>query len=108
MREIENGEESHWFKTSVVDAESIDHECQIGAVKVTGDIIRIRVAQRIDFDLLAEPVAIRPSLARINLGETFEMDASQAIEISDRLRDAASFAKHINGMAQRPRLIAEG
>ncbi|WP_460624441.1 hypothetical protein [Kineosporia babensis] len=66
------------MKTSVVDEEAIDHERIIGSVTVTGDVVNTRLAQRIDYDLLAEPVTVIPSPPRITLGDTFEMNAAQA------------------------------
>ncbi len=55
MREVQHDEMHLWEKTSVVDHEAIDHERQIGdVVLASGDTVRVRVAQRIDFDLFAD------------------------------------------------------
>ncbi|MDP9829004.1 hypothetical protein J2S57_004753 [Kineosporia succinea] len=57
MREMEHSRGDFWGKSSVVDEEAIDHEMLVGTVKVGSDAIVVRVAQRIDFDLLADPIA---------------------------------------------------
>ncbi|MBT0772859.1 hypothetical protein KIH74_28210 [Kineosporia sp. J2-2] len=108
MREVEHGEGGRWFKTSVVDEEAIDHERMIGAVRVVGTVVRVRVAQRTDFDLLADPVVIRPSPPRITLGESFEMNAVQALELAEHLQTAARFAREAEEASRRrPRLVFE-
>jgi hypothetical protein len=106
MREIEHDIGHRWAKTSVVDEMAIDHERDFGAVLVTGDVVRIRVAQRVDFDLLAEPVAMEVSAVRIALGEMFEMTPSQTREVARRLMSAASFADEVHEPT-RPRLVAK-
>lgn len=106
MREVEHEDGHPWARTSVVDEEAIDHEREFGAVPVTGDVVRIRVAQRKDFDLLADPIASRTSAVRITLGEMFEMTPAQSREIAQRLISAASFAEKVEGPA-RPRLVVD-
>jgi hypothetical protein len=61
MRELEHESGHCWFRTSVVDEEAIDHERQIAVVQATGELVRVRVAQRVDFDLLADPILARVS-----------------------------------------------
>jgi hypothetical protein len=107
MRELEHDEGHFWFKTSVVDEEAIDHERQIGAVHATGEIVRVRVAQRIDFDLLADPIVVKASAPRVTVGETFEMTEQQADELGDSMHAAAAFIRRLNGQPQRPRLVAD-
>ncbi|MBT0770281.1 hypothetical protein KIH74_15170 [Kineosporia sp. J2-2] len=97
MREIEHPEGGRWLRSSVVDDEAVDHERQIGAVVVTGDVVRVRVAQRVDFDLLASPVVTRPWPPRITVGEMFEMNAAQARELAEQLWDAAVVADEVDG-----------
>jgi hypothetical protein len=105
MREARHGGGHLWTTTSVVDAEAIDHERLFGDVQAVGELIRIRVAQRVDFDLLAEPVTLLRHPARITLGHAFELVPGQAHEVSRRLGQAASFADEINGRG-RPQLLA--
>jgi len=107
MREIEHGQGHQWFKTSVVDEEAIDHEHQIAVVAATGEVVRVRVAQRIDFDLLADPIIVRPSDPRVTVGETFEMTEQQADELGDAMHAAAAFIRKVKASPQRPRLVSD-
>lgn len=96
MRECDHPAGHRWSRTSVVDLEAVDHERQIGEVVGGGsDVVRVRVAQRVDFDLTAEPVARFSHPPRITLGETFELSAAQALCLSDHLRVAAAFARQV-------------
>lgn len=104
-----------WVRTSVVDEEAIDHEREIGRVAVVGEVVNTRLAQRVDYDLLADPVTVRVSPPRITLGGMFEMNAAQALEISEHLREAAKRAEALVESAdhqlrrqfQRPRLVGD-
>jgi hypothetical protein len=107
MRELEHESGHCWFRTSVVDEEAIDHERQIAVVQATGELVRVRVAQRIDFDLLADPIAVNASPPRVTVGETFEMTEQQADELGDAMHEAAAFIRRLNGQPQRPRLVAD-
>ncbi|GAA3620267.1 hypothetical protein GCM10022223_41430 [Kineosporia mesophila] len=91
-----------------MDQEAVDHEREFGAVPVIGDVVRIRVAQRVDFDLLADPVIATAHPPRIGVGELFEMTGPQAVDIAHRLlRAAASMEDRGDAQARRPRLVAE-
>ncbi|MBT0769480.1 hypothetical protein KIH74_11150 [Kineosporia sp. J2-2] len=104
MREIEYPAGHRWHRTSLVDLEAVDHERVVGIVRVTGDVVRVRVAQRVDFDLLVDPVVVRASRPRITLGDTFELTAPQAREVARQLQEAAGIADHVSGRL-RPRLV---
>jgi hypothetical protein len=104
MRELEHDTGHFWFKTSVVDEEAIDHERQIAVVQATGELVRVRVAQRIDFDLLADPIIVRASDPRVTVGETFEMTEQQADDLGDAMHAAAAFIRRVKGRPQRARL----
>ncbi len=106
MREVQHPEDHPWVTTSVVDEEAIDHERIVGIVAVTGETVSVRIAQRVDFDLLTEPIGIRVSPPRITLGGTFEMTVAQAAEMAERLGEAVSRAERLPGTVQRPRLVA--
>ncbi|GAB3240871.1 hypothetical protein [Kineosporia babensis] len=109
MREKRHPAGHHWERTSIVDEEAIDHERQIGLVRGVGnDIVRVRVAQREDFDLLVEPVTRRASAPRITLGETFELTPAQARELAAVLVQAAQHAEDPTAAPWRPRLVSEG
>lgn len=85
MRERQHPEEHPWVTSSIMGLEAIDHERVIGRVAVTGEVVSIRLAQRVDYDLLADPVLVKPSPPRITLGGVFEMNASQALAIAEQL-----------------------
>ncbi|MBT0770000.1 hypothetical protein KIH74_13765 [Kineosporia sp. J2-2] len=108
MREVRHGEDHVWARSSVVEEEAVDHERVIGVVRVTGDEVVVRVAQRVDHDLLADPVVITMSRPRITVGETFETDAAQAREIAECLWRAADFMDALGSPERRPRLVTRG
>jgi hypothetical protein len=93
MREVTHEEGHRWQKTSVVDEEAIDHEREIAAVQATGEIVRVRVAQRVDFDLLADPITVRVSPPRITIGASFEMTSHKCIELGEEMANAGRFAE---------------
>lgn len=95
MREIRRGAEHLWATSSVVDLEAIDHERVIGRARATGEDVPVRVAQRVDYDLLAEPIDCRVSAPRITVGGTFEMTADQARVLARHLISAALFADSV-------------
>lgn len=100
MREVTHEPGDVWATSSVVDAEAIDHERIIATVPVTNDHVQIRIAQRVDFDLLTDPVTTTPSPPRIALGEMFEMSADEARQIGTALLEAAT---RLDGVkSQRP------
>ncbi|MBT0770762.1 hypothetical protein KIH74_17600 [Kineosporia sp. J2-2] len=108
MREIRHPEDHRWARTLVVDHEAVDHERQIGEVQVAdGAVIRVRVAQRTDFDLLLNPVVSKVHPPRITLGETFELDAAQARALAEQLCRAAAFIERMQGQIRRPSLVTE-
>jgi hypothetical protein len=105
--EVRHPDGHRWVRTSVVDEQAIDHERQIGEVAGVGnDLVRVRVAQRVDFSLLSEPVTRRVSDPRITLGETFELTPAQAEELAERLLEAVAFARQESAALRRPRLVA--
>lgn len=109
MRERKHPAGHRWQRTSVVDEEAIDHERQVGIVKGVGnDVVRVRVAQREDFDLLADPVVRRVSAPRITLGETFELTPAQARELAGVLLEAVNHAEQTGTVPWKPRLVSEG
>ena len=109
MRERRYPADHRWQRTSVVDEEAIDHERQIGEVIGVGnDVVGVRVAQREDFDLLAEPVTRQVSDPRITLGETFELTPAQARELAQVLLEAVGHAENAHAVPWRPRLVSEG
>jgi hypothetical protein len=95
VREVRHGEGHRWVTSSVVDLEAIDHERVIGTVGVTGEDVMVRVAQRVDYDLLAEPISCRASALRITVGGMFEMTSGQARELAGFLMEAAEFAESV-------------
>ncbi|GAB3255122.1 hypothetical protein [Kineosporia babensis] len=108
MREVQHPEGHPWVKTSVVDEEAIDHERVVGMVAATGELISVRVAQRVDFDLLTDPVGVRTSPVRITVGGMFELSATQAAELAECLSEAVSRADALPGKDLRPKLVVEG
>ena len=101
MREIQHPEGHPWVTTSMVDEGTIDHERVIGIVAVTGEFVSIRVAQRVDFDLLADPVTVRVWPPLITVGGMFEMDAAQGAEIIEHMHGAVAHAeKMIEAMGE--------
>jgi len=101
MDEVEHPAGHPWARTSVVDVAAVDHERIVGEVSGSGlDVVRVRLAQRVDFDLIAEPVRRITHPPRITLGETFELTAQQALLLARHLREAADLAARID---DRPR-----
>ncbi|GLY15756.1 hypothetical protein Kisp01_27710 [Kineosporia sp. NBRC 101677] len=120
MREVQHEDGHLWQKSSVVDEEAVDHERQIALVEVTGEVVRVRVAQRVDFDLLADPITARVSPPRITVGGAFEMTGAAGAELGRQLLEAGRFAEEEVGQgevrsfqltvapAPRPRLVVDG
>jgi hypothetical protein len=96
MREVHHAEGHTWQRTSVVDEEAIDHERIIAQVQATGEMVQVRVAQRVDFDLLADPVTVLVSPPRTTVGMYIEMSGPQAGELGDGLRAAGRFASEVD------------
>jgi hypothetical protein len=102
MSEIQHPEGHPWVTTSVVDEGAIDHERVIGTVAVTGEVVSIRVAQRVDFDLLSDPITVRAWPPRITVGGMFEMNATQGAEIIKYMQGAVAHAeKMLKAMDRR-------
>jgi hypothetical protein len=92
MRHIDHGAGALWEKTTVVDEEAVDHERFFGVVLLENEEVLVRVAQRVDFDLLATPMTAQLHRPRITLGGAFELTPPQARETAGRLTLAADFA----------------
>jgi hypothetical protein len=105
MREIDHGEGHRWTKTSVVDEEAVDHERVFGVIHASGDTIRVRVAQRVDYDLLAEPIRKRAYQPRINVGD-YELTSTQTRDLIQSMCAAEQFADTIDHTIY-PRLVTE-
>lgn len=105
MRETEHRNGHQWSRSSVVDQEAVDHERIFGLVQASGEIIRVRVAQRVDYDLLSEPVQSRAYPLRINVGDV-ELSPDQAGNLLEALGQATKFAEDVE-RRNRPRLVAE-
>jgi hypothetical protein len=85
-----------WPTTTVVDQAAIDHERIFGCIVLAeNDNILIRAAQRVDFDLLAEPVTARVSNPRLTLGSYYELTGPQARRAGGFLIEAADFVETI-------------
>lgn len=95
MREILHPQGHRWEKTVLVDAEAIDQERVIGEITVVGDVVRVRVARRIEFDLLTDPITCRVHPPRITLGDTFELTAQHDRELAGMLARAADLVDEI-------------
>jgi hypothetical protein len=108
MREIEHAKDHVWMRSSIAEEEAVDHERKIGTVPATNDEILVRVAQRVDYDLLAEPIGCRVSAPRITVGGMFEITAQQARDLAEYLIEAADFVETRAGSSERPRLVARG
>ncbi|GLY20109.1 hypothetical protein Kisp01_71230 [Kineosporia sp. NBRC 101677] len=109
MRLIQHDARHLWSSTTVVDTEAIDHERPIARVALETETVLIRVAQRVDFNLLAEPVEVMPYPPRITLGD-YELNDGQAREIARHLLTAVEFVDGL-GWARsprRPRLVPRG
>jgi hypothetical protein len=108
MREIRHPEGHTWVRTSVVEDGAIDHERQIAEITGAGsDIVRVRVAQRVDFDLLADPITRQVHPVRITVAETFEMSPAQISELIELLSEALEFADRLERGPWYPRLVAD-
>jgi hypothetical protein len=97
MREISHEADAPWATTSVVDTEAIDHERIIANIAVVNDQVKVRIAQRIDFDLLTDPITVMASAPRATLGEMYEMNSIQAREIGEALLEAAKRLRELEG-----------
>jgi len=95
MREKIHDADHPWDSTSIVDEAAIDHERCIGTVRLANDEILVRVAQRIDFDLLADPIGVRVSPPRITLGRMFELDDVEGARVEDCLHEAVAFMRSL-------------
>lgn len=108
MQEIRHPEGHTWVRTSVVDEGAIDHERQIAEIAGAGsDVVRVRVAQRVDFDLLADPITRHVHPVRITVAETFEMSPAQISELIESLSESLEFASRLEGSTWLPRLVAD-
>lgn len=103
MREIQHRSGHVWTTSSVVDAEAIDHERPIARIALDNETLLIRVAQRVDFNLLADPVEVLPYPPRITMGD-YELNDAHVREISRHLNEAADFVQSL-GWVRRPRLL---
>jgi len=103
MRQIQHTGSHLWTTTSVVDTEAIDHERPIARIALDNETLLIRVAQRVDFNLLADPVGVLSYPPRITLGD-YELNDLHAREISRHLDTAAAFVEEL-GWSRRPRLV---
>ncbi|GAB3255448.1 hypothetical protein [Kineosporia babensis] len=107
MREVQHGEQHLWQRSSVVDEEAIDHERVIAQVEATGEMVRVRVAQRVDLDLLADPIVVRVSSPRVTVGDCFELTSAQCAELGTRLLEASRFVDEEVGPEGRTFQLAE-
>ncbi|GLY19559.1 hypothetical protein Kisp01_65730 [Kineosporia sp. NBRC 101677] len=109
MRERLHDSGHRWSRTSIVDEAAIDHERTIGTVPGAGnDLVRVRVAQRVDVNLLAEPITLHHSPVRVTVGEAFELNVAQTRDLGRLLLQAADFADQVARATSRPRLVAGG
>ncbi|MCD5353212.1 hypothetical protein [Kineosporia mesophila] len=108
MGQIQPQNDQPWAKISLVDTEAIDRERVIGRTQLADDYVLVRVAQRVDFDLLGVPVSKNVHRPRNALGELFELDSRQARAIAGHLLAAADFFDVIAGTEaqRRPPLVA--
>ncbi|GAB3271879.1 hypothetical protein [Kineosporia babensis] len=106
MRQIQHDASHLWTTTTVVDTEAIDHERPIARVALETESILIRVAQRVDFNLLSEPVDVLPYPPRITLGD-YELNDAHAREIARHLLEAVEFVEGLGWTRRpgRPRLV---
>ncbi len=95
MREVNHEPDDLWATTSIVDTEAIDHERIIAVIPVVNDRVTVRIAQRVDFDLLADPITVKVSPPRATLGEMYEMNSIQARAIGEAMLQAASRLERI-------------
>jgi hypothetical protein len=96
MEQKQHGAIHPWSTTTVVDQAAIDHERIFGCIVLAdNDNVLIRAAQRIDFDLLADPVTTRVSNPRITLGSYYELTGPQARRAGGFLVEAADFVDRI-------------
>ncbi|GLY32549.1 hypothetical protein [Kineosporia sp. NBRC 101731] len=91
MSQIQPQNDQQWTKISLVDTEAIDRERVIGRTQLADDYVLVRVAQRVDFDLLGVPIGKNVHRPRIAMGELFELDSRQARTIAGDLLAAADF-----------------
>ncbi|GLY18005.1 hypothetical protein Kisp01_50190 [Kineosporia sp. NBRC 101677] len=99
MREVTHEPDDMWATTSVVDTEAIDHERIIASIEVCNDQVEVRIAQRIDFDLLTDPITVKASRPRATLGQMYEMNSAQAREIGEALLEAAKRLQELEAIA---------
>lgn len=78
-----------------MDEEAIDRERVLATIEITGESVAVRVAQRLDFDLLAYPIAVRVHPPRITFGRSFEMTGAQAIAAGHELLRAGAFIEDL-------------
>ena len=96
MRQKRHSPIHPWSTTTVVDQAAIDHERLFGCIVLAdNDNVLIRAAQRVDFDLLANPVTARVSNPRITLGSYYELTGPQARRAGGFLIEAANFVDRI-------------
>ncbi len=103
MRQIQHEASHLWTTSTVVDEEAIDHERPIARIALDTETLLIRVAQRVDFNLLANPIEQLPYPPRITLGD-YEINDVHAREIARHLTTAADFVGSL-GWSRRPRLL---
>jgi hypothetical protein len=102
MREIQHGGGHLWVTSSIVDTEAVDHERPIARVALDNETLLIRVAQRVDFNLLDDPVGVLPYPPRITMGD-YELNEVHAREIAGHLNGAADFVESL-GWLRKPRM----
>jgi hypothetical protein len=100
MREKIHSDDHPWDNTSIVDEAAIDHERCIGTVRLANDEILVRVAQRVDFDLLTDPIGVRVSPPRITLGRMFELDDAEGEQVENYLHEAVAFIRSLSSTSE--------
>ncbi|MCD5313479.1 hypothetical protein [Kineosporia babensis] len=109
MRQIRHDIDHRWVASAVVDGEAVDHERPIARVALENETLLIRVAQRVEFDLLKAPVGVMPHPPRITLGD-YELNDVQAREIARHLLEAVEFVEGLGParMIRRRLLVPRG
>ncbi|MBT0774283.1 hypothetical protein KIH74_35395 [Kineosporia sp. J2-2] len=108
MREIIHPDGHLWQRTSVADGDAVDHERIIATVRLaSNDEIVVRVAQREDVDILADPAVRHLHPPRITLGGTFELTSSESAEVIAALGAAKDFSLNLENHLWSPRLVGE-
>jgi hypothetical protein len=108
MTILGNGRETVWQFTSMMEGGAIDHEKIIGEFGVVNDTVIVRVAQRVDYNLVEDPVRVIAHAPRMTVGGMFEMDDVGAELIGYSMLEGVRFMRNLPATDGQERILVPG